>query len=810
MTLLENALNNPLRKKHGFNVLFADLNKAPRREWIKWQSQAQTEEDIHKLFSTWKPGEATCWGFVTGYNGLEAIDFDWAWVYRLWKTNFSERADTLNVQTPNGGLRPHYLCEKTETVDKFKETLHVELKGPGRFIVYEGKASREDGSIGEYKTVNDKPIREDNSIIADTFAFLQDTLRRYSFLRWNCMQPHFSRKVLGEPSHELRLFISDIMACEGFSLDEMHNLFRDFSDYNYQETDSQLKYTLDRIETGLKPPTCETLRKTLGWNGPECAGCERKKSLTPSGKKKKQQEPRPIKKTCGMSPEGPYESIVDNAKPRFLVKAQDGFKILDTVQDEEQTVVPKGPNEYPYKPYGFTQGDISSREDLFWRIEGEFDTFLDVEPIFKDFLAACVLLSYQQEKTRTVPYGYFYGDNESGKTVALNLLAQLCYRPMLGVTVPSADIYGYLEDVDAPSTILEDEIQGIWKDIDKTKIYKAGYKAGAVVPRYYVTPMGRFLRYYPCFCLKFCASEQIPTLKGFNERFIFIPMVEGDPKKEWTDINGEDLKRFHDLRNTLLKWRLASHDWQLPEVELPIKGRLKELWKPIIQIVSGLTIEPTLRSYLKQLKTERMNEKKNTLEGHIVNVVAGLYEPSKSLSFQRVWESLIDDLDATINERTPNTLDSPEFGKVTKNRVGYRLRELFGGKKTAERIEGKLVWAYTFNNDKLNRVFKKYGVSKLESLASPYSSSTPKNMEKQHENTIETPMLSQEKLSKLTNSLTNIKAIRALDPTYIGSCLFCGKRVTLTWQVQYFNGEYGDACPDCGTQLLEKVKAQNG
>ncbi|MCJ7768070.1 hypothetical protein MUP79_06745, partial [Candidatus Bathyarchaeota archaeon] len=206
-SLLEKALNNHIRVRHGFNILFADINKAPKREWTKWQSQAQTDDDVRSLYSSWGPGEASCWGFVCGYKGLEGLDFDWAWVYRLWKSKFSARADTYTVQTPNGGLRPLYTSEKTETHDEFKESLHVELKGPGRFVVHEGKVSREDGSIGEYKVVNDKPIRRDDSIAADTLAFLQETYDQYSFLWWNCFRPYFSKKVLGEPSHELRLFL---------------------------------------------------------------------------------------------------------------------------------------------------------------------------------------------------------------------------------------------------------------------------------------------------------------------------------------------------------------------------------------------------------------------------------------------------------------------------------------------------------------------------------------------------------------------------------------------------------------------------
>ncbi|MCW4046156.1 MAG: hypothetical protein NWE99_01135, partial [Candidatus Bathyarchaeota archaeon] len=273
----------------------------------------------------------------------------------------------------------------------------------------------------------------------------------------------------------------------------------------------------------------------------------------------KDKEKPKLHKTCGIAEQGYFEAIYHKGKPAFLVAHKDSFRVCDEVTAEDEAFLPKEyPNEYPYEPYGYYEGAVPSREELFWKVLDEFDLFLDVESIWKDYLAACVLLSYQQEKLRTVPYVYFVGDNESGKTVALNLLNWLCYRPMLGVTIPSADTYGYLDDSEAPGTILEDEAQGLQRDMEKSKIYKAGYKRGAVVPRTMLTQNKRFIKYFRVFCFKACAAEEIPHVKGLLERFIFIPMVEGYPRRDWADFNEEDEKRLRQLRDMLLKWRLAS------------------------------------------------------------------------------------------------------------------------------------------------------------------------------------------------------------------------------------------------------------
>jgi len=510
-----------------------------------------------------------------------------------------------------------------------------------------------------------------------------------------------------------------------------------------------------------------------------------------------------------------------------LVKTESGFSIVESVTNRGHKAVPKEISEIPYQPYSYYEQDIPSREDLFWKVRDEFDHFLDVESIYKDFLAACVLLSYQQEKVRTAPYVYFYGDNESGKTVALTLLSLLCYRPMFGVTIPAADLYGYLDDADAPGTILEDEIQGLNRDLDKSKIYKAGYKQGATIPRTFFNEHKRFIKYFRCFCFKAAAAEEMPRVKGLLERFIFIQMVEGFPKKDWADYNKEDEQRIQQLRNMLLKWRLATRlEWFLPEVELPVKGRLKELWMPIIQIVSGLPVEPDLRQFLDQLQKERMNEKVNTLEGRLVKVVSELYTKDEPLPFPRIWDALVRELGGKLDDRKPHQMDTSEFLTVTKSKIGYRLREVLGGKSRNMRYGEGVTKGYEFVENKLRRVAKKYGcniVAKLPSELSSEGVSKLETMEKDHESSMPKQAPTPQEVGKLSYSATTLKplpntgvtlplsdvvGVIALDPVSQGQCPLCKKRdVSLVWQVQLVDGSRYDAvCMDCGGRLQEELR----
>jgi hypothetical protein len=489
------------------------------------------------------------------------------------------------------------------------------------------------------------------------------------------------------------------------------------------------------------------------------------KSASPE-KESKEKSKRQIMKDSGVLPNGCFEAVYVDGKPRFLVKNTEVFKVTESLEIDDETIFPKEERHIPYEAYGVFQGTVPSREELYWKIRDEYDLFIDVEPIWKDVLTTCTMLTYHQEKLQTVPYLYPYGDNESGKTTILNVMRSLCYRPMLGVTVPTADLFGYLEDSDSIPTILEDEIQGIDQDTDKIKIYKSGYKAGAVVPRTLLTERERLIKYYHTFCFKVCAAEQIPQVKGFRERFIEIPMVEGYPRKEWTDITKEDIERLNNLRNMLLKWRMLSRNWELPAIDLPIKGRLKELWKPILQIAHGLTAYENLFKFVEDQRNERLSIRQNTLEGHVVKTIVDLYNESKEpldyIPFQTIWTELGLDLDGKMDDKRPHMMDTSEFFQVSKNKVGYRLREVLSGKSKAVRekdAEGKdvIVKAYMFDQVKLRRIARKYGfelVTKLPLLPSLGGVNPPESMDKEEvkhvENTPYTPL----ELGYNSNSVT--------------------------------------------------------
>jgi hypothetical protein len=401
--------------------------------------------------------------------------------------------------------------------------------------------------------------------------------------------------------------------------------------------------------------------------------------------------------------------------PKLLVLGPQGFEMHDFLLVDGVELRPRSPRSYPYMPYAVEDFTVKSRAELVELVRAEVDKFVDAEPEEKAIFTGLIILSYCQELFETVPYLYLVGDNSSGKSHLLQLFNHLCYRPLFGVSLTHADIYSYLEDDGLPLTILEDEFQGSEKDNEKMKVYKAGYKKDARVPRVVLFEGGRRVDYFNCFGLKAFAAEQLVENKGFLERCIVVELVEGYPEKDHYE--SEDLKRFAWLRGELLKWRmsvLAGRE-NLPKLEFDwLKGRDRELYQPLLTVLEGTALYPLLERTLFARVEERKKEKAASLEASVCRVVKRLMDLGKELSFADIWLELSNDLGAYLEYRPgsqiSDAMNSEAYGRITKKQLSTILRDKLGMNRLRPRKEGKRIIVYTPNPSKLAKAFRKYGI----------------------------------------------------------------------------------------------------
>ena len=407
--------------------------------------------------------------------------------------------------------------------------------------------------------------------------------------------------------------------------------------------------------------------------------------------------------------------------PALLVLGPEGFRVEREDFVGDTMFRGMDPRAYPYKPYVVEDlENIKSRVELVNEIYAEVNRFIDVSPKEKAIFTAYILMSYCPEFFETVPYLYLVGDNSSGKSHALQLLAYLCYRPLYATSVPPADIYFYLgkEKTDPPLTLLEDEFQGSDRDTEKMKIYKAGYKRGARVPRIISEPNGkRRQEFFNAFGPKVVAAEELIENKGFLERCIIIKMVKGEPEKDHYD--REDEARFARLRSELLKWRMAvlAGREKLPELELEwLKGRDRELYLPLLTVLEGTSLYSTLEEYIREEIKRKREELRGSLEAQVTAVVLELAkECGTEIPFPRIWNRLKERLNADVPSHPSvaieTAMDTEVYGRITKNKVGAILRDKLSLERVRARYDGKPVVLYRItDSEKIRRTAIKYGL----------------------------------------------------------------------------------------------------
>ena len=294
-----------------------------------------------------------------------------------------------------------------------------------------------------------------------------------------------------------------------------------------------------------------------------------------------------VSKPKGYSGNYFFESVIVDSQPKLLAydKSTKQISIHDSIEDDNNVIVPLKEFQCGYKPYTFTQKEIDilsksiSKEELLDEIKGLVDRYIVADDIVKHLIQIDILLSYCQEWITTLHFPYSVGDTESGKSTILHISTWLCYRCHLGEDIPMADIYNFLgKDEEACGTIAEDEAQGLDPRGEKIRMYKGSYSKGSKKARILgADTSGKHQVFYHTFCSKWFAGEKIPNDKGFMERLAVIRMISGVPKSNIKRPSTEEIKELNSIRNRLLVWKLQNTETKIPCIESNFKNRDAEL-----------------------------------------------------------------------------------------------------------------------------------------------------------------------------------------------------------------------------------------
>jgi P4 family phage/plasmid primase-like protien len=297
------------RKYPTWVLLLGDKAKNPARLVGSWKDiTSQSMEELQALVKRAQKSEIEAWNFGprTGLGGLACLDWDWEFLAYRWEKHVGSRANTFTVRTPNMGYRMLYVTIEKENSSPFKRGLHMEFENGG-YVALGGYAEDVEGKKQPYTKTNDAEIRVDNTILADTRAYLSKLLERYDFLHYNCISSVVNRKHI-TLDHNQRLAVAQFMIHKDFPDEEIHDFFRTIysashgRDYAFGVTQSQICSARGFHQRGGKPNPCQAktdpdtghistpLFQIFGCSVEKCVGCLRKTAAVSSAAEVKERD----------------------------------------------------------------------------------------------------------------------------------------------------------------------------------------------------------------------------------------------------------------------------------------------------------------------------------------------------------------------------------------------------------------------------------------------------------------------------------------------------------------------------------------
>jgi hypothetical protein len=322
---------------------------------------------------------------------------------------------------------------------------------------------------------------------------------------------------------------------------------------------------------------------------------------------------------------------------------------------------------YLNKPYSFRSKEefdeiiekakSEKLDPLYRKVKSIWKKYIDADDFHISICAADTIFTYFQDKIGMTHYLFFVGNNNCGKSNNLLVLKFLAYRNFTSTDMTAANIYQFLGDKEeGQGTLCEDEADRIDEDRQKMSIHKNGYITGFPVSRI-DTSFGRKQLKLNTYCWKAFAAERFPDrfkAKGFIQRVLEIQCYYGNPEQDIAEVanpaGAEEfqllLNELEETRCLLLAYRLLRFHEKIPDVKLNIKGREKQLFKPIIRVFQNTeTLQellPVITNYVTQKREANDASFNAFLYRAIIDIIKD--QRTSTLPSRLIWNYIVSNL----------------------------------------------------------------------------------------------------------------------------------------------------------------------
>ena len=419
-----------------------------------------------------------------------------------------------------------------------------------------------------------------------------------------------------------------------------------------------------------------------------------------------------------------HEAVIVDGRPLFLKYENDTICEVTGKKASERIIKPSTLEEYPYEPYEFENmeevhlfEEKAKRESiysLYQKAKSFVKKYNDQDDYKLNLLTIDIVWSYFQDKFGTTHYLIIVGDNDSGKSSIGNTFEAVGYR-VVNMTSPTApNVFRTLGVIEpGQCTFVLDEADRIDESTDMMNILKSGYDYDKRVPK--TNTNSWKVEWFYAYGLKIIIAEKSPNklkAKGLLDRTLLVSAFPGGADfdiKEVKNPKGDPelekaLSELLDFRKLMLVYRLIHFKDPIPDLDVGVKRRNKELCKPYIRLFYGSQAQTEVEDTFQTFLDTKNSKKAESLEATLLPVIIDLVQQKgNSIFTSDIW----DFIKARLNGRSsPNNINEYYVGEYTiyKNSITKFLEDKFGAGYKHTEYGGKII----FFPDKLQKIMKSY------------------------------------------------------------------------------------------------------
>jgi len=332
-------------------------------------------------------------------------------------------------------------------------------------------------------------------------------------------------------------------------------------------------------------------------------------------------------------------TIFEQTGNRYTIYQQmeDNTWELTTQRTVEQFIpMPRTPLTHPTKAL-----EYESEKQLYEDVKAYIHTHLDMpNSLSYDVLTAFVFSTWINEFFDFTPYLGFFGRENVGKSRALEILNELCFRAWLTTGITTATLFRLVERFQPTLLLDESEFLAGKEKQELIGLLNAGQRRGVIIPR--MKEDAQDVDFFNVYCPKIIAGTKQMKRTTASRMITFTmtrnvrPMPRRIDKKEGLRLRNQLLmwrfKTIAELKDSLTFKQKVASTFELKattdfkELE-PLSGRMYELFYPLYY--SAPTDKQNILQFATELEKIKLREETTELISMVFEAIINLKHKAK-------------------------------------------------------------------------------------------------------------------------------------------------------------------------------------